>query len=249
MQHHHQDQHEQGQGQPTTFPFNSAPGPADLASLQDTTRVDPRFGSPRARERPPRQSPPASVPRRRRVSSSPIRQQHRRLYSEQTPPPSEHDSLVEQHQYEPEPLPRTQRSVSEQHLDARVDGLERDHWQGNPPRPSSLGRPRSTRERSGARSDLQARGLKKRSQSLGDRMALAIANPREPPPPSSLLLYHVSRPEPRGMSSSESLLGELAGEERERETGEDKALATKSVLTRCLDFIFFVCSCLTSLSL
>lgn len=30
-------------------------------------------------------------------------------------------------------------------------------------------------------------------------MALAVANPREPPRPESLLLYHVSKPEPRGV--------------------------------------------------
>lgn len=177
------------------FPFNSAGTSRDLAGL-DINKGDPRYGSPR-RNRHPRQSPPARLPRSRQLPSEPSR----RLYGSAGSNAGSNAGLeqhqYEQHQYEvPEKLLRSRRSVSDHRLDP-----EQDPRPSNPSRPVSLGRPRSTRSRSDKRSQ-SARELK-RSQSLGDRMAQAVSNPREPTPPSNLLLYHVSKPEPRGRSTSE----------------------------------------------
>lgn len=221
---HNQDQHRQQRGKPP-FPFNSAPINADLTRLLEiSSKVAPYHGSPpRAPTRPPRQNPPGSLPRRRRVSSSPSR--HRVPSSN-----GSHAGDFEQHQYEPPGA--LYRSSSDQRLDSLHRDPERECVRrSNPPRPASLGRPPCTRSRSSARSDdLRAPGgLRKRSQSLGDRMALAVANPREPPPPSSLLLYHVSRPEPRGTSP-------------EREGEREKSLACRhkySDIRTCMS----ICKC------
>eukprot|EP00752_Nemacystus_decipiens_P008082 g7223.t1 len=193
-----QQQGQQHQGQPSSSVFNTAPGP--LAALLDTNKA---YNSPaRARTRPPRQSPPSTLPRRRRVSCSPSRQRH--IVHEQTPPPgsSGHVPWIEQFQYAPpaEPISRPRRSYSDQRLDTRNPDHEREHRSSGRPRPLSLGRQEDStpsRARSSGRSGQRSTPYKKRSQSLGDRMALAVVNKREPPPPSSLMLYHVSRPEPR----------------------------------------------------
>ena len=201
MQHHQdqqQGQQQQQQQQQGHFRFNSSPSVASAAGLAALLDTSKGYLSPtRASARPPRQSPPSSLPRRRRVSSSPCRSR----YTEQTPPPASSSGSghappwVEQLQYAPPARAEPRRSYTDNYaLDP-----ERDHRPSNPPRPQSLGRPGSTRSRSGARSGVRSLPLSKRSQSLGDRMASAVANPREPPRPESLLLYHVSKPEPRGV--------------------------------------------------
>lgn len=208
MQHHLEHQQQQ------PFAYNTAPGSlsADLARLETSTSQEhqhQRYSSPRSQTRPPRPTTPSSSPSRRH-------------YTEHTPS-SNGSHPGEQHVYEPELLSRPiRRSSSDQRIDTRDRDRdrepERDHRPSNPPRPRSLSRRRSS-TRSGARSDgRSSTGLKKRSQSLGDRMALAVANPREPPPPSSLMLYHVSKPEPRGTEAVSSLLGE-------RETEAERASA------------------------
>ena len=98
---------------------------------------------------------------------------------------------------------RSWRSKSDHHLDRAA--FDRDRRRSIPPRrPDSAPREGyGGRPRGGGRSETRAeQGFhKKRSQSLGDRMALAVCHPQPSPQAqagNNLLLYHVSKPEPRG---------------------------------------------------
>lgn len=209
MQDHHHHQPPQGPANP----FNSSSGGGELFG-HDLHKFDPRHttavrnsspssssrrGATQQQGRPHRQSPPSSLPGR-----------------QQAPSPSSQgrwdssvgslDGVVQEHDYEPlgphhqRQLLNSRRSRSERHLGRHLYEPERGEPRRRsiPPRPNSVHREGYGGPRGGGRSEARAAFQRKRSQSLGDRMSQAVCHPSPAPNVESLLLYHVSRPEPRG---------------------------------------------------
>ncbi|CAM9813963.1 unnamed protein product [Scytosiphon promiscuus] len=201
---------------PTRSPTNREQQQQQQPSRQVPPLPPRRHASP-GRTAPPRRrvSPPEGSQRRRDSSEGPRNSDARGSRGAA----DEYEYEQEPSGYKHNPLERTGRSSSDQRFD-RHSLYETDKYYGQQPQPQqqqqqqhysrrtsnpnfSSGRSRqssdggpSGRYRSGGRYEHRT-PIKKRSKSLGERMALAVSTPREPVAPANLLLYHVSKPEPR----------------------------------------------------